>query len=169
MRLPRQRLSQSRRLCSPLSPTAQQRDSKTLGGFILWHDPNFSRKAASAHQSDCHASAFHSRDDCAPLFRPPRGSAIRKPWEGSSSGMTQTSAAKRCPLTNEIATPVPFTVETTVLPSFVHHAAARLENLGRVHRPRMTHSPAAKRRFRSAPSWTEAAFLRAPVMQECAR
>ena len=80
-----------------------------------------------------------------------------------------SAAAKRRPLTNEIATPAPFTVETTVLPSFAHRAAACLENLGRVHRPRMTHSSAAQRRSRSAPNWKEAASLRAPGMQDCAR
>ena len=48
MRWRRQCLSQSRRLCSPLSPTARQRDSKHWEGPSSSHDPNFSRKAASS-------------------------------------------------------------------------------------------------------------------------
>ena len=43
MRLPRQRLSQSRRLCSPLLCDSALR---ILGGFILRHDPIFSRESA---------------------------------------------------------------------------------------------------------------------------
>jgi hypothetical protein len=45
--------------------------------------------------------------------------------------MTHFSAAKRRPLTNEIPTPVPLTVETTVLPSFAHRAAAQFVTQGR--------------------------------------
>jgi hypothetical protein len=48
-------------------------------------------------------------------------------WEGSSSRMTESSAAKRRSRTNAFATPVSFTVETTVLPSFAHRA---IRNLG---------------------------------------
>jgi hypothetical protein len=45
--------------------------------------------------------------------------------------MTHFSAAKRRPRTNAFATPVSFTVETTVLPSFAHRAAAQFETQGR--------------------------------------
>jgi hypothetical protein len=45
--------------------------------------------------------------------------------------MTHFSAAKRRPLTNSFATPVSFTVETTVLPSFAPRAAARFVTQGR--------------------------------------
>jgi hypothetical protein len=56
-----------------------------------------------------------------------RAVARFKTWEGPSSRMTQSSAAKRRPRTNAFATPMSFTVETTVLPSFAHRA---IRNLG---------------------------------------
>jgi hypothetical protein len=45
--------------------------------------------------------------------------------------MTQISAAKRRPLTNSFASPVSFTVGTTVFPSFAPRAAARFVTQGR--------------------------------------
>jgi hypothetical protein len=56
--------------------------NRVAARFVTWegssssHDPIFSREAAFAHQCLCHASVFHSRDDCAPLFRPPRDSKL---------------------------------------------------------------------------------------------
>jgi hypothetical protein len=109
---------------------------RNLGGSILRHDPLFSRKAASAyHLRCCHTSVFHSRDDCAPLSVAPRAAARFVTWEGPSSGMTHSSTAKRRPRTNEIAAPVSFTVETTVLPSLLRPARQRDSQLGRVHPP----------------------------------
>ena len=61
---------------------------------------------------------------------------------GSSSRMTQDSAAKRREDVDEVAARVSFTVETTVLPSF---ARQRFVNLGGSS-SRMTQDSAAKRR-----------------------
>ena len=70
----------------------------------------------------CRDSVFHGRDDRAPCALCRAGREIR---EGPSSGMTQTSAAKRRSPTNALATPVSFTLETTVLPSFAASAATQ--------------------------------------------
>ena len=128
---------------TPLQGTARQRDSKPWEGSSSSHDPSLSREAALSY------SMVGMSRRRRPKFQPQSGVPAR--CKGSLAAqmgqrrradptLSCTSAGWGL-VTDEVAARVSFTIETTVLPSFA------LRKLGRVHRPRMTQTSAAKQRL----------------------
>ena len=74
--------------------------------FVTWEGPSFALLAPCSLRPSGHRR-------CASFALP-----------SASVGMTHSSAAKRRPLTNEVATPVSFTVETTMPPLKARGSAA---------------------------------------------
>ena len=116
---------------------------KPWEGSSSSHDPSLSREAALSY------SMVGMSRRRRPKFQPQSG--VPAQCKGSLAAQMgqrrradptlSCTSAGRGLVTDEVAARVSFTVETTVLPSFA------LRKLGRVHRPRMTQTSAAKQRL----------------------